>query len=222
MSVTGQTPVARERCRELRSQASRRQCPTAVSFSSTPRNHRIGQHAIGKIESAPTEDAKTMNLHPYDGVERRFSESDPDQARSLLVLRQILLLDATVPMRPLRYDLSLYSGGIGVVDQLAATLEFDSDLWQLLVRRFVGRSPGTLARDPDQGDWFLWLLTGEEDEVSDIPKVAAEFVNSERAEFQRPCTPDSELVFQNHSDVNGWVALWISGGEINFLGYNQG
>jgi hypothetical protein len=33
-----------------------------------------------------------MNLHPYDGIERRFRDTDPDQREGLAALMQVLQL----------------------------------------------------------------------------------------------------------------------------------
>jgi hypothetical protein len=58
------------------------------------------------------------------------------------------------PSFGLRYDISTYSGGIGVVDKMA--------IWSRLVSGLEGLSPDALAADPAYGDDFRWMLTGHE------------------------------------------------------------
>lgn len=162
-----------------------------------------------------------MNLHPYDGIERRFRDTDPDAARGREVLLHVLGLRPDELRGPARYDLSFYSGGIGVLDRLAATIGFDAQVWSALLARGSFHDPAELARDPDEGESFRWLVMGE-DESPDPHAAARAFIDEERAEFQPPCVPARELVFSTHSGVNDWSALWCAGEQIAFLAFSQG
>lgn len=56
---------------------------------------------------------------------------------------------------------------------------------------------------------LIWLLTGEEEEVP-IRPAAVRFINQHRREFQAECVPSSRILFELPSDVNDWVALWVT------------
>jgi hypothetical protein len=66
-----------------------------------------------------------MNLHPYDGVERRYRHTDAERDTGLAIVARLLRLPHISSSQVVGYDLSFYSGGIGVLDKLAITLQAD-------------------------------------------------------------------------------------------------
>ena len=159
-------------------------------------------------------------MHPYDNVERRFRHTDAARDQGRAVVAQVLRLPE-LPAGELRYDLSFFSGGIGVLDRLAITIPADPVLWSSVVRSLRGRTPEEAGSDDSWAGELIWLLTGEEEEVP-IRLPAVRFINQERREFQTECVPSSRILFGHDSNVNDWVALWGDDTRLNYLGYSQG
>jgi hypothetical protein len=162
-----------------------------------------------------------MNLHPYDGVDRRFRHTDSDTAMGLDIVARLLGLPRTPSSEGLLYDLSFYSGGIGIHDQLAIAIPADLDLWNGVIDALNAREPELAAKDVGWAEAFLWLIKSEK-QPSPIREAAMEFVNYERQPFQEECTLRSRLLFQYNSDVNDWAVIWGTVGRLNYLGYSQG
>ena len=162
-----------------------------------------------------------MDLHPYDNVERRFRHTDPDCSAGLDVVAQLLHLPKPPAADQVLYDLSFYSGGIGVIDQLAIKLTADSATWIEVTSALAAKTPEQAVTDAAWADDFIWLLTGQEDLVSGR-EAAVDFINSERHEFQSICLSTGLIYFVEGSDVNYWVAIWGDNTTLNYLGYDQG
>ncbi len=161
-----------------------------------------------------------MDLHPYDNVERRFRHTDPDRDVGRAVAARLLGLPQP-PAGELLYDLSFFSGGIGVLDHLAITLSADQTLWSNVAGFLRVRSPEEAALDRSWMWELVWLLTSEEGE-GPIHPVAVQFINQHRRELQTACVPSSRILFRYESDVNDWGILWGDDTRLNFLGYSQG
>lgn len=162
-----------------------------------------------------------MDLHPYDNRERLYSHTDPHRGEGIAVVAKLLgLTDAPSP-EGLLYDLSIYSGGIGVLDRLAITLPADSKLWAEVMEAISAKTPEEASQDEAWSEQFLWLIELEDEPLS--PREAAtRFINSERRPFQPRCLATSRILFGEDSDVNDWVALWGDETRLSYLGYSQG
>ncbi len=160
-------------------------------------------------------------MHPYDGVERRFRHTDADRNTRLDLIAQLLHLPKPPAGDDVLYDLSFYSGGIGVLDNLAITLAADPAIWASVTTVLAARTPEEAVTDPGWADDFVWLLTGEEAQVS-AREAAVQFINSERRDFQSACDATSRILFVDASDVNSWVALWGDDATLNYRSYDQG
>lgn len=58
------------------------------------------------------------------------------------------------------YDLSFYSGGVGVFDRLAILVDADVDLWEIAKQHLRLRTPKEALRDPAWGPEFdEWLCS---------------------------------------------------------------
>src|SRR5437868_6471666 len=141
----------------------------------------------------------SMNLHPYDGIERRFRHTDINPKDGLAVIARILKLEKPPAADGLLYDLSFYSGGSGIFDKLAISLSADAHTWSRLIAGLGTATPEALCEDPEWRETFGWFLdheAGPED-----PRVAAaRFVNENRATFQPECLVDGRLLFAPQSD----------------------
>ena len=163
-----------------------------------------------------------MELHPYDGVERRFRHTDQDGSAGLGVVAQLLHLSKPPAADQVLYDLSFYSGGIGVIDHLGIKLiAADSDIWSEVTSALAAKTPEQALTDAAWAHDFRWLLTGEKALVCGR-EAAVNFINSERHEFQSICLSTGRIYFVEGSDVNYWVAIWGDDTTLNYLGYDQG
>ena len=158
--------------------------------------------------------------HSYDNQERRYRHDGPNRARGLqLVVASLRLADVAL-VESAKFDLSFYSGGIGVVDRLAIHLQATAEVVEQVVRNLEGVTPEVMALDP-YAEEFLWLVSDDGNNSS--PRSdSVRFVNEERKEFQPLCDDHSRVFFADWSTVNDWVVLWTAAGSLNYLGYGQG
>lgn len=158
-------------------------------------------------------------MREYDGIERNYKTSDPDQTKNLDRIKNIL---GFLPKSEgLNFDLSFYSGGIGVFDKLAVSCEVNSEQWNFVKENLKLHSPESALLIGNWAEEFVWLLEAEGHEQN-INQFASEFINNNKREFQGQCTPASEIYFSYESDVNHWVAVWGSAKSLNYLYFDQG
>ncbi|MGL6077053.1 MAG: hypothetical protein ACRC8S_23090 [Fimbriiglobus sp.] len=162
----------------------------------------------------------TVDLHPYDNVERRFHHTDCKQDLGREVVAQVLRLPEP-PAGELLYDLSFFSGGTGVFDRLAITITADASLWLRLTSSLHARTLEEAEADMPWAGELIWLFTLEE-EAAPLRPAAVRFINQHRREFQAECVPSSRILFGSDSNVNDWTALWGDDTQLNILGYSQG
>lgn len=159
--------------------------------------------------------------HPYDNQERRYRHDGPHRARGLQLVAELLRLADGALVESAKFDLSFYSGGMGVVDRLAIHLQAAAEVVEQVVRNLEGATPEALALNPAYAEDFLWLVS--DDGNNSLPRSdSVRFVNQERKEFQPLCDDHSRVFFTDWSNVNDWVVLWTAAGSLNYLGYSQG
>lgn len=161
-----------------------------------------------------------LDLPPYDGRERRFHHTDADRREGWRAVAAVLRLTGPAPDGAL-YDLSFYSGGIGVIDRLAITLPASSALWQEATSAFHTQTPEEAALDPSFAAELAWLFADSESPCPLRP-AAVEFIERERRDFQGRCEGTSRLAIGRDSDVNSYHVLWGDDATLNYLGYDQG
>ena len=162
----------------------------------------------------------TRNLHPYDNVERRYRHTDGARGEGHDVVAQVLGLPRP-PAGELLFDLSFFSGGIGVLDRLAISMPADPVLWSRVATSLRCRTLEEACTEELWLEQLIWLLTGEQERIPLRP-AAAQFINRERRAFQPECVQTHRILFGHESDVNDWTALWGDDGRLNYLGYSQG
>jgi hypothetical protein len=161
-----------------------------------------------------------MDLHPYDNIERRYRHTDRTRDEGREVVAKLLSLPEP-PSGELLFDLSIFSGGIGVLDRLAITFRADDVLWSRVMNSLQGRTPEEANTDEAWIGDLIWLLTGEEERVP-IRPAAVQFVNEQRRTFQTDCLLTSRILISHQSDVNDWSVLWGNDTWLNYVGYSQG
>lgn len=160
-----------------------------------------------------------MNLHPYDGKERRFTHKDIKQGKGLSIINDLLGFEPQG--NGLLYDLSFYSGGIGVIDKLAITFPASYCKFEVLKNKLEILSPEDAGNDEFWSEDFIWLV---EDEAlkQDIRVKSINFINENKLPFQATCTANSDIFFVKWSDVNDWTVIWIDSGVFNYAAFSQG
>lgn len=161
-----------------------------------------------------------MGLHPYDGADRRFRHTDSTPGYGPEALALVLRL-SRVPEGEMLYDLSFYSGGIGIFDNLAVSLAATPEMWAEAIAGLEAQTLEEAAGDPDWTAELSWLLGGAEEPIPLRP-AAVEFIAEHRRDFQPMCRPGDRVLLQHASNVNHWGILWGDDARLNFLGYDQG
>jgi hypothetical protein len=134
-----------------------------------------------------------IDLHPYDRLERRFRHTDTEQAAGLAIVARLLRLPRLPSSQAALYDLSFYSGGIGVLDKLAITLQADRSIWASVSAALAAITLEQALRDPESADDLAWLLSDDE-QPAEIRELAARFINQERHAFQTECDATSRIL----------------------------
>lgn len=163
-----------------------------------------------------------MTLHPYDGQTRRFRDDDgSDRPIALAVLARIFGVDAQALPPETRWDLSFYSGGIGILDNLAISLPVThSELPEILSRLHM-RDCATALGD----EYIRWMLQIRDDENPDgepVEIAVPRFVAEHRAAFQPQLASPSDLWIADGSGVNSWEVAWWVDGTLAYLAFDQG
>jgi hypothetical protein len=162
-----------------------------------------------------------MVLHPYDGVDRRFRHTDAERETGLAIVAQLLRLPQLSPSHAVRYDLSFYSGGMGILDNLAITLQADRLIWASVAEALHAKTPEQASQDADWAGELIWLFNGEEESVQ-LRESAAQFINRERGAFQSECHAADCILLADGSGVNWWLTLWGDDMTLNYRSYDQG
>jgi hypothetical protein len=151
-----------------------------------------------------------VDLHPYDGKERRFRYDDATCENGRAIVAKIMQLP--VAPRGALFDMTFYSGGVGIFDRVAIAFAatHDDAVQIACALAFVAA---------DAGDGALGWFVGDE-----LPVAAelARFIAERRHGFQPDYADGDPLWFEAGSDIDHWAVAWHSGGMLAYLGYDQG
>lgn len=162
-----------------------------------------------------------VGIPPYDNKEYRFRDSDSSAQTGRERVAALLGLPKAPKQERLQFDLSFFSGGIGVYDQHAIAMNTDADLWSTVKKHLSAKTPTESVSDEAWSEEFIWLICGD-DGYPSINDAAVSFINAERKDFQAKCTHKMTVLFQACSNVNDWAALWGTGTRLHFLAVSQG
>ena len=162
-----------------------------------------------------------MELHQYDGVNRRFRHTDSDRETGLAIVAQLLYLPIPPSDDGVLYELSFSSGGMGILDTLAITLPADRTLWANLITAVGAKTPEDAITDLGWADDLVWLLSNEQEPLA-LREAAVQFINRTRCTFQAVCDTTHRILFADGSNVNTWSVLWGDDTRLNYCGYDQG
>lgn len=162
---------------------------------------------------------KDTDMHPYDGVDYRYTSSDADKEKAFGFIKNILgfLPDAD----GLDYSLNFYSGGIGVDDRLAIHCKFNPTDWTSVTGKLRLKPPSEVLSNPEWGEDFAWLVSNDET-PSDVKADCCAFVNIKKREFQDAVSLEHTLLFTDESNTNSWCVVWVVGDNLNYLSFDQG
>ncbi len=158
-------------------------------------------------------------MRNYDGKEYRYKSSDFFKRKGIAVLASHLKFNP--PSKDLVYDMSLYAGGIGVYDKLAARFSGNSDTWNIIKEKHHVLSPTESSKHETWSDDFNWLIERENSNES-VVNCSRTFIENKMFPFQQKPSEDSLIYFVEWSDVNDWALFWGADGQVNYLSFSQG
>jgi hypothetical protein len=163
------------------------------------------------------------DLHPYDGVDRRFRHDDPDpavRARARALVARLLRLPGAPPPG-LRCDLLFTSGGAGVHDRLHIAVPCAADEAAAIAAR-LGHLALDAAWDRGERDELEWLIQDEDHPGRSPAAHAAAFIADRRGDLMPAPREDAPMWFAPGSDVNAWSLLYFVDGELAYLAEDTG
>ena len=124
----------------------------------------------------------------------------------------------------LRYDLSFYSGGMGVIDRMHVVVPCAPVEVEAVAARLGMLEPAALLAHPDQDvrEQVAWLLLDEDQPEQPLSDAVAAFIDGHRAELQPPPGREPRAWVSLDSGVNAWSLVYAVDGELAFIGYDQG
>jgi DNA-binding transcriptional LysR family regulator len=165
------------------------------------------------------------NLHPYDGRDRRFAhdDADPEQrARGRALVATLLSLAAPPAEVGLRYALSFFSGGIGVLDRMHVAMPCAAELAEAIATGAGMWTLEQLLADDELRPEIEWLVYDEEHPERSPQEQLVAFIEDERVPFQPPPHAGMRAWLLPHSGVNAWSLVYAVDGELAFIGFDQG
>ena len=162
---------------------------------------------------------KDTDIHPYDGIDYRYSSSDANKEKAILIIKNIL--GFAPETNELDYSLNFYSGGIGVDDRLAIRCRFIPSNWPLVISKLNLKRPSEALSNPDWGKDFAWLVSDDET-PSNVEEDCCNFVNTQKKVFQDTASSKDTLLFTDESNVNSWCVVWVVDDNLNYLSFDQG
>ena len=155
----------------------------------------------------------------YDDKEYRYKNTDKNREKSLGIIENLIGFKPSD--KDLKYDLSFYAGGIGVLNKLGITCVAGDEQWAIVKLKYPLVTPDDAVEYNPWREDFLWLIDNEACQ-SNVLDSAISFIRDNKLDFQEDADRESLIYFVEESDVNDWTVFWSKGGMLNYLYYNQG
>jgi len=162
-----------------------------------------------------------MNFYPYDNKQIKFNHTDEIKSDYLEAIGLLVGHSKLNPEDIRYYDISFFSGGTGINDWHAITLNSNSYIWNKVKKYLKVKTPDDLASDNEWGEFFLWLIDNESHEVSN--EIASTlFINENKNDFQLKVNSGDNIYFSQNSDVNSYDIIWGNESTLNYISFCQG
>ncbi|PML75750.1 hypothetical protein [Enterovibrio norvegicus] len=158
-------------------------------------------------------------MRNYDGKEYRYRSSDFLKKKGLAALSSHLKFEPI--KKGLVYDITLYAGGTGIYDKLAASFPGNSEILDLIKEKHEVLMPLEASHHEEWSDDFNWLIEREESAESPV-ECSINFIASKMLPFQQVLDNNCFIYFVEWSDVNDWTLFWVKDDQINFISFSQG
>jgi hypothetical protein len=170
-------------------------------------------------------------LHDYNDIKHRFKDDDLDPRlveRGQAIIIEILKLPNLIDVSPIRYDLSFYSGGMGIIDNLFISLSCNSTKASEIISSLKLVDVANENLDLDLRDYLIWSTDEEESEDSvDICTLIennkiSQLVNEQKADFQDIASSDSFICFGETTGPNYGTIIYYLNDNLNYISYDYG
>ena len=171
-------------------------------------------------------------LHDYQGIRYHFKDDDLDPRlleRGQAIIIETLKLPSLIDVSPIEYDLSFYSGGMGIIDNVFMKLSCNSTKVSEIISSLKLVNVANDNLDLDLRDYLIWDTTdGEELEDSvDICTLIennkiSQLINEQKADFQDMACVDTSIYFDENTGSNNGKIVYYLNGNLNYIFYDYG
>jgi hypothetical protein len=170
-------------------------------------------------------------LHDYQGIRHRFKDDDLDPRlleRGQSIVVEILKLSNLIDVSLIGYDLSFYSGGMGIIDNLFMKLSCNSTKASEIISSLKLVDVANDNLDLDLRDYLISIAIDEESEESvDICTLIkynkiSQLVNEEKADFQDIASSEHFICFSESTSPNYGTIIYYLNGSLNYISYDYG
>jgi hypothetical protein len=170
-------------------------------------------------------------LHDYQGIRHRFKDDDLDPRlleRGQSIVVEILKLSNLIDVSLIGYDLSFYSGGMGIIDNLFMKLSCNSTKASEIISSLKLVDVANDNLDLDLRDYLISIAIDEESEESvDICTLIkhnkiSQLVNEEKADFQDIASSEHFICFSESTNPNYGTIIYYLNGSLNYISYDYG
>jgi hypothetical protein len=171
-------------------------------------------------------------LHDYQGIRHRFKDDDLDPRlleRGQAIIIEILKLQNLIDISLLRYDLSFYSGGMGIIDNLFIKLSCNSTTASEIISSLKLVDVANDNLDLELRDYLIWRTTDDEESEDSVDVYTlvennkiSQLVNEEKADFQDIASSNSFICFREDTGPNYGTIIYYLNGNLNYISYDYG
>jgi hypothetical protein len=171
-------------------------------------------------------------LHDYQGIRHRFKDDDLDPRllkRGQAIIIEILKLQNLMDVSPIKYDLSFYSGGMGIIDNIFIKLSCNSSKASEIISSLKLVDVANDNLDLESRDYLISRTIDEEESEDSVDiwtliknNKISQLVNEEKADFQDIASSDSLICFSENTGPNYGTIIYYLSGSLNYISYDYG